>query len=211
MSGLTGGDGLATLVAAIVTLIVLGGLLGERRVFGWTQHLFAGLVAGYVALLAITEVIVPRVLAPLAAAPLARLDAWIGVGLVVVAAAAPWAPRAVSAVPVSITVGALAAFALGGAVVGTLMPQVAATIVGRGGSVGETLSSLASGLITVVVLVGFLHGAPRGRLTAAASRTGRWLMIGGIGGWLGYLLYSRLVLLIDRLAFLVGDWLGLGR
>ena len=34
-------------------------------------------------------------------------------------------------------------------------------------------------------------------------------MLAGIGGWLGYLLLSRLVLLIDRLAFLLGDWLGL--
>ena len=41
------------------------------------------------------------------------------------------------------------------------------------------------------------------------SRVARWLMLAGIGGWLGYLLLSRLVLLIDRLAFLLGDWLGL--
>jgi hypothetical protein len=34
-------------------------------------------------------------------------------------------------------------------------------------------------------------------------------MLAGIGGWLGYLLLSRLVILIDRLAFLLGDWLGL--
>lgn len=210
MTGLTD-DGLATLVAAAVTIVVLGGLLGERRVFGWTQHLFAGLLAGYLVLLAISEVIVPRVVAPLAADPFGRLELWLGFGLVATAAAAPWAPRIAAAVPVSITIGALAAFALGGALVGTLLPQVAATVVGRGGTAGGTLAALASAVITVLVLVGFLRGAPRGRLTAAASRAGRWLMLGGIGGWLGYLLYSRLVLLLDRLAFLVGDWLGLGR
>lgn len=210
MTGLTD-DGLATLVAAAVTIVVLGGLLGERRVFGWTQHLFAGLLAGYLVLLAISEVIVPRVLAPLAADPLGRPELWLGLGLVATAAAVPWAPRVVAAVPVSITIGALAAFALGGALVGTLLPQVAATVVGRGDTVGGTLAALASASITVLVLVGFLHGAPRGRLTSAAARAGRWLMLAGIGGWLGYLLYSRLVLLLDRLSFLVGDWLGLGR
>jgi hypothetical protein len=69
----------------------------------------------------------------------------------------------------------------------------------------------AAAVITSLVLVGFLHGAPRGRIVGAAASTGRWLMLGGIGGWLGYLLFSRLVLLVDRVAFLVGDWLGLGR
>jgi hypothetical protein len=34
-------------------------------------------------------------------------------------------------------------------------------------------------------------------------------MLGGLGGWLGYLLFSRLVMLVDRVSFLVGDWLGL--
>ena len=34
-------------------------------------------------------------------------------------------------------------------------------------------------------------------------------MLAGIGGWLGFLLFSRLVLLVDRVGFLVGDWLGL--
>jgi len=211
MNGLIDGDGLTTFVAAAVTLVVLGGLLGERRVFGWTQHLFAGLVAGYLVLLAITEVIVPRVLEPLVADPSGRLDLWLAIGLVTTAAAAPWAPRVVAAVPLSITLGSLAAFALGGALIGTLLPQVAATVVGRGDTAAATLGALISASITVLVLVGFLHGAPPGRLTAAASRAGRWLMVGGIGGWLGYLLYSRLVLLVDRLAFLVGDWLGLVR
>lgn len=207
MSGLTGGDGSVTLVAALATLAVLGGLLGERRVFGWTQHLFAGLLTGYLVLLAVDEVIVPRVLLPLASDPATRLDLWLAVGLVGAAAVAPWAPRAMAAVPVSITIGSLAAFALGGALIGTLLPQVVATVVVGSGSMGDTLVSLGSASITVLVLVGFLHAAPRGRLTEAAARAGRWLMITGIGGWLGYLLYSRLVMLLDRLAFLLGDWL----
>ncbi|HEX2844605.1 MAG TPA: hypothetical protein VHP64_05095, partial [Candidatus Limnocylindria bacterium] len=62
-------DLVATWVAAIVTLVVLGGLLGERRVFGWSQHLLAGLATGFLALLAITEVIAPRLLEPLLADP----------------------------------------------------------------------------------------------------------------------------------------------
>jgi hypothetical protein len=90
VSGLVGGgaDAIATLVAALATIVVLGGLVGERRVFGWSQHLFAGLVTGYLVLLAITEVVVPRIVVPLAASP-SRLDGWLGLGLVASAGGAP--------------------------------------------------------------------------------------------------------------------------
>ena len=211
MNGLGGADGIATLVAAIATIVVLGGLLGERRVFGWSQHLFAGLVTGYLVLLAITEVIVPRIVVPLAEAPGDRIELWLAAGLVVSAAGAPWLPRLVSAVPISIAVGALAAFALGGAVIGTILPQVTATLVRPDVDVTTTVSMAAAVVVTGLVLIGFVHGAPRGRIVGGAASLGRWLMLGGIGGWLGYLLFSRLVLLVDRVSFLVGDWLGLGR
>jgi len=46
---------------------------------------------------------------------------------------------------------------------------------------------------------------------ARAAAAGRWLMLGGIGAWLGFLLTSRLALLVDRVEFLLGDWLGLLR
>ena len=70
MSGFFGtadADQIATWVAALATIVVLGGLLGERRAFGWSQHLLAGLATGFLALLAITEVIVPRVVEPIVA------------------------------------------------------------------------------------------------------------------------------------------------
>ena len=107
-----------------------------------------------------------------------------------VTAAAPWLPRLVAAVPVSIAIGALAAFALGGAVVGILLPQlVAAIAVDEGGTAG-TLTGVAAAGVSGLVLIGFLHGMPRGRPMEAAAATGRWLLIAGIGGWLGYLLLS---------------------
>jgi hypothetical protein len=211
MSGLFGAepvDQVATWVAALATLIVLGGLLGERRFFGWSQHLLAGLATGYLALLAITEVIVPRLVEPLAADPAGRPELVLGLGLVAVTAATPWLPRVAGAVPISIAIGALAAFALGGAVVGTFLPQLVAALAGREAGVAATIASAAAAIVTGLVLVGFLHGTPRGRLMTAAASGGRWLLLAGVGGWLGYLLLSRLVLLLDRLAFLLGDWLG---
>jgi hypothetical protein len=209
--GADAADQVATWVAAVVTLIVLGGLLGERRVFGWSQPLLAGLVTGYLALLAVSEVIVPRLVEPLAADPVANGELWVGLALVASAAGAPWLPRAISAIPVSIAIGALAAFALGGAVVGTLLPQVAGAVARPESTAAATLASVAAAVVTGLVLVSFLHGTPRGRALHGAATAGRWLMLAGIGGWLGYLLFSRLLLLLVRIGFLLGDWLGIGR
>jgi hypothetical protein len=201
----------ATWVAAIVTLVVLGGLVGERRAFGWSQHLLAGLATGFLALLAIREVLIPRLVEPLIADPASRVDLWIGLGLVGLAAGAPWLPRSVSALPTSLALGALGAFALGGAIVGTVIPQLATTIARPQGTAVGTVLAVASAVVSVLVLMSFLHGAPRGRLLTGASSAGRWLLVAGLGGWLGYLVLSRLVLLLDRVGFLLGDWIGIGR
>jgi hypothetical protein len=204
-------DVVATWVAAIATLVVLGGLLGERRLFGWSQHLLAGLATGFLALLAITEVIVPRLVAPIADGGAGRLELWLGLALVGATAGAPWLPRIVAAVPVSLGIGSLAAFALGGAVIGTILPQlIAATAVGGRDATGTAIGLAGAG-ISGLVLFSFLHGVQRGRGMSSASTLGRWLLIGGIGAWLGYLLFSRLLLLLDRIGFLLGDWLGAGR
>lgn len=214
MNGLLGTetvDVVATWVAAVVTLVVLGGLLGERRLFGWSQHLLAGLATGFLALLAITEVIVPRLVEPIAGGGGDRLELWLGLALVGATAGAPWLPRIVSAVPISLVIGSLAAFALGGAVIGTILPQLVATTSVDGGDTAALATGVVAAGVTGLVLIGFLHGVTRGRVTSAASMAGRWLLVAGIGGWLGYLLLSRLVLLLDRIGFLLGDWLGVGR
>jgi hypothetical protein len=214
MNGLTGGetvDVVATWVAAAATLVVLGGLLGERRLFGWSQHLLAGLATGFLALLAIREVVAPRLIVPLLDGGIARIELWAGLALVLAAAAAPWLPRIVAAVPVSIAIGSLAAFALGGAVIGTVIPQLVATASVERGTAVDTVAGVAAAGVSGLVLLGFLHGVPRGRPLRAAAGAGRWLLLGGIGGWLGYLLLSRLLLLVDRIGFLLGDWLGIAR
>ena len=207
-------DGLAetvaTWTAALVTILVWAYLFGERRFFRLAQHLLAGLATGYLVLLAIREVLVPRLLEPIgsgSANPLLYVAALLALAMV----GAAWLPRGIVAVPVAVLVAATAAFALGGAVAGTLMPQLGASLIAPGLGAGQLVGSAISLAITVLVLTAFLHGAPRSRMLVGAAGAGRWLLLGGIGGWLGFLLVSRLSLLVDRVAFLLNGWLGIGR
>ena len=207
-------DGLAgtvaTWTAALVTILVWAYLFGERRFFRLAQHLLAGLATGYLVLLAIREVLVPRLLEPIgsgSANPLLYVAALLALAMV----GAAWLPRSIVAVPVAVLVAATAAFALGGAVAGTLMPQLGASLIAPDLGAGQLVGSAISLAITVLVLTAFLHGAPRSRMLVGAAGAGRWLLLGGIGGWLGFLLVSRLSLLVDRVAFLLNVWLGIGR
>ena len=207
------GEGLAgtaaTWIAAVVTIGVWAYLVGERRIFRFAQHLLIGLATGYLVLLADREVLLPRLIEPLGTGSGANPLVWIALATCGVMVAARWLPRGLVALPVSVLVGGTAAFALGGAVVGTLLPQVGAAALAPGLDTAGLTNGILSGAVTALVLLAFLHGAPRGRLLASAAGTGRWLLLGGIGGWLGFLLVSRLALLVDRIGFLLGEWLGI--
>jgi hypothetical protein len=213
VSGLYGADaaGVAgTWVAALVTIVIFGRLLGERRLFSLAQYLLAGLATGYLVILSVREVLVPRLLDPLLTEGAARPALWLAVPLVIAMAGAAYLPRRVAGVPVAVLVGGIAAFALSGAIVGTVLPQLASGIVAPRPATA-LVNGLIALLVTALVLVSFLHGGARGRWSAGAAAAGRWLVIGGLGAWLGYLLVSRLALLVDRIAFVMFDWLGIGR
>lgn len=197
---------LATWVGALATIGVWSYLVGGRRLFQLLQYLLAGLATGYLVLLAIHDVLVPRLLSPLLTSPRGHLLLVPALVLVGVLIGANWLPRRVTAPATAILVGSIAAFALGGAVIGTILPQMAAALpaTAEAADLGGEVVSLA---ITMLVLVAFLHGTPTGALTTRATTIGRWLLVSGIGAWLGFLLASRLALLVDRLGFLLGDWL----
>jgi hypothetical protein len=202
---------IATWVAALVTIGVWAYLVGERRIFRLAQQLLIGLATGYLVLLAVREVLMPRLLQPLVTDPAGNPFLWAALALCTLMAAARWLPRAVVALPVAVLVAGTAAFALGGAVAGTLLPQLGGTLLVPGSDTSTLANGAIGAAVTALVLLGFLHGSPRTRLLVGAAGTGRWLLLGGIGGWLGFLLVSRLSLLVDRIGFLLGDWLGIVR
>jgi len=214
MSGLLANDlaGIVgTWVGALVTIGVWSYLVGERTIFRIAQYLLAGLATGYLALLAIREVLIPRLVVPLATDPIHNPLLAVALLACLVLVGAAWLPSRFVAPLAGLIVGASAAYALGGAVVGTVLPQLGATLVGRESGATAIANGLLALVVTVLVLIAFVRGGVQGRLTAQAAGLGRWLLIGGIGAWLGFLVVTRLALLVDRIGFLLGDWLGLVR
>ena len=214
MSGFLAADlagTIGTWVAAAITLAVWAYLVGERRLFGYAQHLLAGLLTGYVVVISMREVLIPLVVAPLARDPGGDPILWPALILGAIVIGGRFLPRPVTAIPISLLVGGTLAFGLAGAVAGTLAPQLAAAMLPG----GEPLAALAGGVVSLIiialVLISFRHGVATDGLAARASLTGRWLVLAGLGGWFGFSLLGRLLMVIDRTAFLLFEWLKIGR
>ena len=95
------GGTFGTWIGALATIAVWSYVVGERTLFRLLQHLLAGLATGYLALLAIREVLIPRLVMPLAADPSHNPLLLLALAACVVLGGAAWLPHRLVA-PVSV-------------------------------------------------------------------------------------------------------------
>ncbi len=118
------------LVASLLTIFVLSYLIGDQVLFRAAIYVFVGTSAGYVAAVAWHEVLAPNLLRPLLyGAPGERILTIIPLFLVLLLLAKSVPALSKLGTPsVAFMVGTGAAVAIGGAVMGTIFPQVNASI-----------------------------------------------------------------------------------
>lgn len=211
-------EGLGISVAAILTLVVYSYLLGDNVLFRLAEHLFVGVAVAYAAVVAYHNVILPKVIVPMATAPQANLSLTVPLvlGLMLLAYVIP-PLRRLSAIPLAFVTGVGAALAIGGAIAGSLLPQMQATMLPLSPQIG--LHRLANNLTivagTICAFLYFYFTARQeslgGRLLQGLRSIGRWVIIISLGAIFGSLVMSRVSLLIGRVQFLLGDWLHLIR
>jgi hypothetical protein len=200
-------------VAAILTLMVYSYLIADNPLFRLAEHLLVGTTLGYAALVVLQRVLLPglnAVLAPAASAdPVARFMTGLGLFWGVLLWLRLVRPvRWLASWPLAIVFGVGAALAVGGALTGTLIPQVRATLLPLSGP------GLLDNLVTVVVVVAGLtyfffavrRDRPLGRAIQGVARFGRWSLMVALGSFLGTRAVSLLSALVERFQFL-GQWL----
>lgn len=208
------------LVAALLTLAVLSYVFGENAIFRLAQYLFVGVAAGYAAVLAWTQVLWPRILL-LVNQPTTYwyYGIFFALGLMLLARGV----RVLSPLanlPLGMLFGIGAALALGGALTGSLLPQVRATMVSVSpASYGGGLNGLALALDAVLIIVGtlavlcsFHYAVPRpGKLAPlwlgllrTARSLGNGLIMVAFGALYAGALMSFFSVLMSRIDFLVG-------
>jgi hypothetical protein len=159
-------DLIGSILAFIFTLLVFSYVFGDNFLFRLAVHIFIGVASGYAVVVAWYNVIWPQLLLPLiAGSQLERI--YVVVPLILAGLLlfkiSPSLSRAGN-LPVAYLVGAGMGTAVGGVVMGTLFPQIAASInLLDLKSSGGALAPLGMGLLillgTVTTLIYFHFGA----------------------------------------------------
>ena len=123
-------DGIGAFLGFVLTLLIFSYLIGDNPLFRITVHIFIGVSAGFAAVIALENVILPRLIEPLFSPNSGeQILALIPLTLAVLLLFKISSRFAfIGNLPVSYMVGVGAAAAIGGAVTGTLIPQVIASI-----------------------------------------------------------------------------------
>jgi hypothetical protein len=218
-------DLVAGILGFIFTLLIFSYLLGDNPLFRVSIYIFIGVSSGYIAAVALWQVIIPRLLYPLYFAitsgdmvttVVLAVPLLAGVLLLVF-------PRqsGLGQVVMAFLVGVGAAVTIAGALIGTLIPQLLGTInafdmtafSGKGlPALVEPLSTAGIILIGTVLTLAYFHFSARPKVDGSTRRLGliEFLAWGGraiIGIALGAIyagVYAAaLTALIERISSLI--------
>ncbi len=152
--------------------MILSYLVGDNPAFRVAVHLFVGVAAGYVAAVALWQVLLPKLILPLvvgSAATRAMLAIPLLLCGMILMKAWPSLTR-LGAPAMGLLVGVGSALAIGGAIQGTLLPQISATIDLAAPDRIQTFEGLLNGAIVLVgVVASVAYFQFSGRLQADGS------------------------------------------
>jgi hypothetical protein len=208
-----------TFIAFILTLLVFSYLLGDNPLFRLAVYIFAGVVSGYVVVLAVYQVLLPRLVLPLLrGSPTEQMLALVplGLSLLMLGKLSPRFAR-LGNIPMAYLVGAGAAVIIGGAVLGTLVFQSAATlavfqVTTAGASPGMRIFEGSVVLVGTLSALAYFHfgagrhateaGAQRSRPLELIARAGKFFIVITFGAVFAGVYAAALTALIDRLDFI---------
>ncbi|KAF0109144.1 MAG: hypothetical protein FD146_188 [Anaerolineaceae bacterium] len=213
-------DLITGLAAFLLTVMVLSYLIGDNPFFRLAIHIFVGVAAGYAGAVAWHQALWPKLFRPIVYGTLAeKLLAVIPLllGILLLAKLSPRAAR-LGNPAMAYLVGIGAAVAIGGAVMGTIFPQTAATVnlFGvTGDGMAEKLfeaSIVLAGAVTTLVYFHFgakaAPGGPRrGKFVQALGWVGQFFVAITFGALFAGVYAAAMTALVERIYFI---WIFLG-
>jgi hypothetical protein len=181
-------DWIGAFIGFVLTLLVFSYLIGDNPLFRITLHMFIGVSAGFAAVVAIYNVILPRLIEPIFVSSrgeqLLALFPLILAGLLI----SKISPRFsfIGNLPMSYLVGVSAAVAIGGAVTGTLIPQVLASMNLLDAQASEAFDAnvglrILNGVIILIGTLASLAYFQFGKLSGSPQRNQFQTWMEGIG------------------------------
>jgi hypothetical protein len=208
-------DIVGLMLGAVLTFLILSYLLGDNPLYRMALHLFVGALVGYSFGILLRDVFIGMTLGRLLANPVAVVVPLV-LGLLLLFKGFP-SQAYVGNLSIAYLVGVGAATALGGALLGTIIPQVGAT--GRALS-PASLASFRMGLLdgllivvgTVCTLMAFTFTAQKQQglagvwtqIVRVVAGVGRVFLIFAFGIAFAGALTAALSIFIGRIEYLIG-------
>ncbi|KAB8142541.1 hypothetical protein F8S13_13350 [Chloroflexia bacterium SDU3-3] len=202
---------IAQIIAALLTVMVLSRIFGDNPFFRVAQYLFVGVSLGLAFVVAYQEVLQRAVLATasnLSATTLTLYAVPLVLGVLLL-------PRIttdqryswLANIPLSLVFGVGAALAAGGAMVGTLVPQIRASAQAAGQDISQIAGVAVLAIGTVAVLCRFYfttnQKTPVGQLVQRAAVLGHWVLMIAFGFFFASAVQTYLAALSERVRFLI--------
>ena len=198
-------------IAIVVTIMVLSRIVGNNPVFRVAQYLFVGVSLGLAFVVAYHQVLRPAVSGLISGGSngVILYGIPLSLGLLLL----PRITRRqefswLANIPLALIFGVGAALAVGGAIAGTLAPQILDTS-NRPltGGLLQTVGALVLAIGTVITLSAFYYTVPpenpRARIVALSATAGHWLLMVAFGFFFASAVQSYLSALNERLEFVV--------
>jgi len=193
-----------TTTTALLTLAMYSFLAGDNPFYKFAEHLLVGLTIGYTLVVTLKSVIWPQAILPVTQGQFQAIGPLLLGGLILLRPFRRWAGW--SRISLALVVGGGAGVAIPAMLKARVLDQMAATVTGATTWGGWIILIGVLATLTYFVFTRAHRGA-----WGTSARLGRYFMMVFFGATFAYTVMSRVALLIGRLEFLMGDWLGLLR
>jgi len=197
-------------LAAFLTLCIFSFLYRDNILYRFAEHLFVGVSAGYLVALTWHNQILPNLIDPLF---IQGNLLYIIPLLFALCYFARFIPRFnhLIRLPIAFVLGWGSGVAIPAYFQRDIMGQTRGTLLVR-----EAFAKWDSGLWSILILIGvistlvyFFFSRERKGIIKPTANLGIIFLMLGFGASFGYTVMARISLLIGRLQFLLGDWLGI--
>ena len=189
-------------VAALLNLGLWSFLIGDNRVYRLVQSLYVGAAVAHAFVLAYRNTLIPNLWQPFTEGKYVLVIPMV-LGMALFTRVTKKYSH-ISKIPMTFIVGVGAALAIRGALLSDLATQVASVMVSL-----NTVDNIVMLIGTLCTLIYFTFTIKPTPVTGTMSYIGRYFMMAAFGAAFGNTVMARMSLLIGRLQFLWGDWLGI--
>lgn len=190
-------------VAAILTLAIYSYLYKDNPFYKVAEHVLLGVSVGYFVVITITTTLIPKLFMPIFSDGrlIYLLPGALGV-MMLLRFSKRLAPM--SRIPLSLVIGVGAGVAIPAYMQAQLIAQIKATMLPL-----DSISNILIIVAVLTVLVYFYFSREHKGAIGVGAKIGIYFLMVFFGSTFGYTVMARVSLLIGRMQFLLGDWMGL--